>query len=100
MAEWRIVYSTNDLIDAHLQAGRLEVESIPVMVQGQPGASAFGITVGHFGEIHVLVRPEDYEMALDILEPEEYPELPNTSDSVIYLDADENDDNVSEQYID
>ena len=85
MAEWRIVYSTNDLIDAHLQAGRLEVESIPVMVQGQPGASAFGITVGRLGEIHVLVRPEDCEMALDILEPEEHLELSDTSDSIIYL---------------
>lgn len=91
MPEWLIVYSTNDLADAHIQAGRLEVEAIPVMVHGQPGASALGITIGTLGEIHVLVRPQDYDTALEILEAEDHPELPDTSNAVIYRGTSEQD---------
>ena len=79
-----------------MQAGRLEVESIPVMVHGQPGASALGITVGRLGEIHLLVRPEDYAIAVDILQPEEYMELTDISDPVVYIEPHEDENHATE----
>ena len=88
MVEWTILYTTFDYADAYIQAGRLKVESISTMVHHQLGASAFGITVGKLGEIHVLVHPQDYDPALDILESEVFPELPSNTENIIYLDPD------------
>ena len=77
--EWMSVYTTHDYGNAHIIAGRLNSEDIETMVQGQPGASAFGFTLGSFGEINVLVSPEDYHDALDLLYPEDDIDLDDTS---------------------
>lgn len=65
--ELRIVYITNSDFDARVVAGLLETEGIPVLVQQEPAGSALGITVGILGEVKVVVRPQDYQRALDIL---------------------------------
>lgn len=87
-----IVYETPVEAEAHIVAGRLKVEGIQVVVYRQPGAAALGITIGRLGSITVLVQPADYERALALLEPEEYEELPNTTDDITYLGV-EDDDN-------
>ncbi len=88
MPEWMIVYSTHDYTDAHIVAGRLQVEAIPAIVHRQPGASALGITIGALGEITVLVHPENYDEALLLLEPDELDALPDTTNDVTYLGVD------------
>ncbi|MBL8164978.1 MAG: DUF2007 domain-containing protein [Anaerolineae bacterium] len=82
--EWIVIYSTHDYAEAHVIAGRLQVEGIRAMVHQQSGAAAFGITVGILGEITVLVHPKDEERALDILEPAEPDALPDTLDDIHY----------------
>ena len=87
-----IVYETPVETEAHIVAGRLNVEGIQAIVYRQPGAAALGITIGRLGSITVLVHPPDYERALAVLEPDEYEELPNTTDDITYLGV-EDDDN-------
>lgn len=87
--EWIVIYSTYDYTEAHLIAGRLQVEGIRAMVHRQAGAAAFGLTVGVLGEITVLVHPQDESRARDILEPDEPDPLPNTLDDVHYHVDDE-----------
>lgn len=92
MPEWMVVYETSHDAEAHVVAGRLQVEGIRAVVHRQPGAAALGITIGMLGAITVLVRPEDYEHALALLEPDDYPdELPNTTDDISYLGIEDDD---------
>ena len=87
-----VVYSSNDLTDAHIVAGRLEVEDIKTFVHQQVGARALGITLGHLGEITVLVRSNDYERALELLGPLEPDALPDSTDEITYEWDDEDDE--------
>jgi hypothetical protein len=80
-----IVYETSNDTDAHIIAGRLQVEGIQAVVYRQPGAAALGITIGRLGSVTVLVRPSDYERSLSLLEPDELDELPQTTDDITYL---------------
>ena len=82
--EWIIVYITNYDPEAHVVAGRLNHEGIETIIHQEPGASAIGISIGTYGEVKVLVRNQDYEDAIDILEPEEPDELPNSTDEITY----------------
>jgi hypothetical protein len=89
--EWMVVYISYDLTDAHIVAGRLEVEGIRVFVHQQVGARALGITIGSLGEVTVLVNAADYERALLILEPSELDALPDNTDDIIYGDTEDDD---------
>jgi putative signal transducing protein len=82
--KWMVVYSSYDLTDAYIVSGRLEVEGIKALVHQQAGARALGITIGRLGEITVLVCPQDYERALEILESPEPDALPDNVDDVNY----------------
>jgi hypothetical protein len=90
--EWRVVYSTFNITEAHIVAERLKVDGIPAMIHSQPGASALGIFVGNLGEVTILVREHEYEQALQILEPDLPDELPHSTDKVAYLGLDDDDD--------
>lgn len=90
--EWIVIYVTYDFTDAHIVAGRLEVEGIKAIVHRQPGAAAFGITVGSFGEISVLVHPRDEARAEAILYPEEPDILPDSTDEISYHFGEEDED--------
>lgn len=88
--EWMVVYSTDNLPEAHIIAGRLQNEDIPSWVHQQPGASGMGITIGLFGEIRVLVNAADYERARQILEGAPEPLLIEDSvDDIRYLIPDD-----------
>jgi hypothetical protein len=84
-----VVYTTYNVHEAHIVAGRLHSEGLAAMVHQQAGASAMGIHIGALGEIHVLVNPADFEHALAILEPDEPDELPADTDRTVYGDLDD-----------
>jgi hypothetical protein len=90
--EWMVVYTTTSAPEAHIVAGRLKHEGIPAMVHGEAGATAIGINIGNLGEIKVLVHPENYDDALDILEEEDLDELPESTDGIVYMTFDDEED--------
>ncbi|GAB4531446.1 MAG: hypothetical protein OHK0046_52240 [Anaerolineae bacterium] len=89
---WMIVYIAQHVTEAHIVAGRLQTEGIPAMVDFMAGRDAIGLTIGRWGEVRVLVHPEDYEVAQRILfdAPDVLPE--GDDDDVIYYDDTEDDD--------
>jgi hypothetical protein len=92
MTEWMIVYSTNDESDAHIVAGRLEVEGIKSFIQRETLGGIFGITYGALGNVNVVVNPADYDRALAIIEPDELYALSDDNDEIVYLDPHQDDD--------
>ena len=62
------------------------------MVHQQAGASAMGIHIGRLGEISVLVHPDSYAQAEDILFPETVDELPDDVNQIIFGDDENSDD--------
>jgi hypothetical protein len=87
--EWMSVLATYNLAEAQIVAGRLQYEGIPALVNAPIGSAAMGIDMG---AIHVLVHPQNYERALEILHPEPLDELPETTDDITYKWDDDDDD--------
>lgn len=81
-AEFRIVYTTHSYEEAHIIAGRLDHEGIQSAIQRESAAGALGITYGKIGEVNVIVRAEDYEIAYQILFPDEPPELEDHNQNI------------------
>ena len=90
--EWMIVYITNNVSDAHIVVGRLKTENIMAIVDHMAGRDAIGLTIGSWGEVRVLVHPNDYEQAVAILEPNQPEELENTTQEIRYIMDDDDDD--------
>jgi hypothetical protein len=84
--EWMVVYITYNFLEAQIVAGRLESEGIQALVYQEPGANAIGIRIGRMGEVKVLVRAEDYDMAETLLFPDEPDILPDDTDRIIFDD--------------
>jgi hypothetical protein len=81
--DWVVVFVTDNLPEAHIVSGRLDYEGIPSWVFQEPGAAAWGITVGILGEVRVLVNAHDYERAQSILQHDAAPpELEATTDDI------------------
>ncbi len=87
MTEWMIVYTTTDEAEAHIVAGRLEVEGIKSFIQRESLGGIIGITYGAMGDIKVVVNPEDYERTMSILEPDELHALSDDNEDIIYYDS-------------
>lgn len=98
--EWMVVYVTHNLPEAHIVAGRLEHEGIRTIIHSPIGGNALGITIGSLGEITLLVNPEDYEMALAIIEPDTDPLLPEGGRDIIYYNDSFDDDDEYDDYDD
>ena len=89
---WMVVYITHNIGEAHIVSGRLQHEGIPSFLDHMAGRDALGITIGNWGEVRILVRPEDYDRALDILDPETPEELSDDNEQYIFgLDEDDDD---------
>lgn len=88
-ADWMIVFVTYNFAEAHIVAGRLESEGVRAQIHREPGASALGIHIGSLGEIKVLVRPADFDLAEAILYPEEPDSLPDDTGRVIFGDIED-----------
>lgn len=83
-----IVYITYYFYDAQITAGRLRSEGIPVLIHQEPGASAMGIHIGRLGEIKLLVHPEHYDLATELLFPSQPEQLPDDTQRIIFTDDD------------
>jgi hypothetical protein len=97
MTDWMVVFTTNDQNEAHIVAGRLEVEGVKSFIQRESLGGIIGITYGAMGDVKVVVNPEDYDKAMAILEPDELYSLSDDNEDVIYYDhhtetEDEDDD--------
>lgn len=91
--KWMIVHITHDINVAHIISGRLKHEGIENVLDHMAGRSAIGITIGSMGEIRILVHEKDYDLALDILDPEEPEVLSEDNDQTIFgLDDDDTED--------
>lgn len=90
--DWMVVYVTYNVMEAHIVAGRLQNEGIPALVHQEAGASAMGIHIGGLGEVKVLVHPPDYDLALDILDPDEPDSLSDDNDRIIFGEDEAPDD--------
>jgi hypothetical protein len=84
--QWMVVLVTNNPMEAHVVAGRLDSEGVPAWVHQEPYGSAMGLTVGKLGEVRVLVKYEDYDRAVDILDSGDYDELPEDVDQTVFGD--------------
>lgn len=89
---WMVVYTAYNISEAHIVVGRLEFEGIPSMLHGQVGSTALGIGYGKMGEILVLVQPEHYDTACDILEPEPSRPLEETNQPFTFRDDQQDND--------
>ena len=95
---WMVVYITHDMQDATIVAGRLKHEGIMAILDHMTGRDAIGITLGNWGEVKVLVHPQEYEMALEILDPGSAYELPEGDNGdILYMDPWDDDDNIDEE---
>ena len=89
--EWITIYISHNLQEAHIVAGKLNAYDIPSMIYTVPGASALGITFGNLGEIKILIHPEDYDKASDILFDDNANQLEASTDKVQYFWQDDGD---------
>lgn len=91
--QWMIVYTTHIFEEAHIIVGRLVSEGIAAIVQREAVAGAIGLSVGRLGQVNVLVKPDDYELAHRILNtPPNEPQLRDTNQKITYHWDDKGDD--------
>ena len=100
--DWIAIYITHNLPEAHIIVGKLRAYEIPAMIHKEAGAAAIGITLGNLGEIKVLVSPEHYEHAAEVLFPASDDQIEASNEKVQLIwqddddaprfDNDENDD--------
>jgi hypothetical protein len=81
-----VIFTTYDVTEAYIVAGRLQSEGIPALVHKEPAGTAIGLTVGTLGEAKVLVDSRDYERALDLLESEPHDELAADNEQIVFGD--------------
>ncbi|MEO8396043.1 MAG: DUF2007 domain-containing protein [Chloroflexota bacterium] len=67
-----VVYVASSEPEAYIVAGRLQSEGIEAFVHQEPIGRAYGLSIGPLGEVKVLVRPDQYDQALNILDDEEF----------------------------
>jgi hypothetical protein len=72
--EWDSVFTTDNEPTAYIIAGKLQNEGIETRVHKESAGSAYGISVGLLGKVDVLVRSEDVDRAIAVLENEDYEE--------------------------
>ena len=89
--EWIAIYVTHNLQEAHIMAGKLGANDVPSMIHQEAGATALGITLGHLGEVKVLVSPADYERAAAILFPAADSQLEANTDKLRLIWRDDED---------
>jgi hypothetical protein len=69
---WMVVYVAYNEPEAYVIAGRLKSEGIDSFVHQEPVGRAYGLSVGPLGEVKVMVRPDQYDQALTILDDDEF----------------------------
>ncbi len=69
--KWVPVFKAAGLPQAYIVKGRLESFGIPVKLSYEAIGKIYGITVDGLGEVSILVRQDDLEEALQLLEETE-----------------------------
>ena len=64
--EWTEIYSTSVDYEAHLIAGLLKSNGLPVQLKSYR-VSQFPFDIGHIGEIKIMVKSDDLKEAQEIL---------------------------------
>lgn len=70
MNKWVVVFVTYDPLEAEIIKALLESGGIPVAVRSSK-VSPYPVNVGKIGEIKILVREEDKEVAGKVIRGEE-----------------------------
>jgi hypothetical protein len=63
-----VVYVSQGPLAAEVAKGKLESNGIVAILKYEAVGRAFGLTVDGLGRVEVLVRPEDEDAALSLLE--------------------------------
>jgi len=64
---WKIVHITNGLPQANIIKTRLESEGIDVQLVYEAISEIFGLTANGLGEVKILVKEKDFNIAKKIL---------------------------------
>jgi hypothetical protein len=67
--DWSVVYVTYDSLEAEMIKDLLESGDIPVVLRSSK-VSPYPVNVGKIGEIKILVRDEDKEIAEKLIKEE------------------------------
>ena len=71
---WESVFTTDNEPIAHFIVGKLQNEGIEARIHKESAGSAYGIHVGLLGKVDVLVRTEDVDRAVAVLDDVDYEE--------------------------
>jgi hypothetical protein len=63
-----VVYVSQGPLAAEVARGKLEANGVVAILKYEAVGRAFGLTVDGLGRVEVLVRPEDEDAALSLLE--------------------------------
>lgn len=63
-----VVYRAKGLVDGEIIRGFLEAQGIPASVSQEAAGKIYGLTIGDLGIAEVLVRAEDEQKALELLQ--------------------------------
>lgn len=66
-ASWKVVAAVSGMTQANIVAGRLASEGIATRLRYEAAGSIYAITVDGLGEVRILVPPEDWEQARELL---------------------------------
>jgi len=67
--DWSVVYITYDSLEAEMIKDLLESGEVPVVLRSSK-VSPYPVNVGKLGEIKILVRDEDKEIAEKLIKEE------------------------------
>ncbi len=65
---WEVVEIVNDSIQAELLRGLLESQGIETIISKEGAGHALGLTIGLMGESQLLVRSENKQAAMKVLD--------------------------------
>jgi hypothetical protein len=75
---WEVVYIAHSEPEASIVAGRLETQGIETFIHRETtGNLAYGVYLDPFGEVSILVHPDDYDRAAALLDEDVSSELPD-----------------------
>ncbi len=64
---WKTVHITNGLTKAYIIKSKLESEGIDVQLKYETISEIFGLTANGLGEVKILVKEKDFNIAKNIL---------------------------------
>ncbi len=66
-ADWILLKTVYNIAESEVIKGMLEAQEIKVLLEQEGAAKAIGLNVGSLGEIQILVKSSDKELANEVL---------------------------------